>query len=129
MSRACVSCGCFILVVSPSPQFYLLILRARSLNEKKGMKFLAGQDRLVRGHCNLKVLESKMGPEHTNRVTDIVLTSAKPAMSLWTLMVEAHPQQGTVWPDPVPEQVMDSGARQTGDGVVGVDGGWLRHLP
>lgn len=34
-----------------------------------------------------------------------------------------------MWPDPVPEQVMDSGARQTGDGVVGVDGGWLRHLP
>lgn len=38
----------------------------------------------------------KMDSEHTNRDTDIVLTSAKPAMSLWMLMVEAHPQQGAV---------------------------------
>lgn len=28
-----------------------------------------------------------------------------------------------MWPGPVPEQVMESGARQTGDGVVGVDRG------
>lgn len=38
-----------------------------------------------------------------------------------------------MWPGPVPEQVMESGARQTGDGVVevdrGVDGRWLGHHP
>lgn len=80
------SCGCFILVVSSSPQFYLLILRAHSLNEKKGTEFLAWQDRLVRGHCNPKVHESKMRSELTNHDTDIVLTSAKLAMNLWMLM-------------------------------------------
>lgn len=81
------SCGCFILVVPPPPQFYLLILSARVLNEKKGTEFLAGQDKLVRGHCNLRVHESKMGSAHTNRDTDIVLISAKPIMSLWMLML------------------------------------------
>lgn len=64
-----------------------------------------------------------MGSEHTNCDTDIVLSSAKSIMSLWMLMV----QQRAVWPDPVPQQFMESGARQTGDGVVGVDGRWLGH--